>query len=249
MTKYHGGKTRIGFNIAKCIYDVCESVDMDIKGYCEPFCGMCGVFQHIPELFEPKYSLNYIASDINESVIKMWDALKRGWAPPRECTREQFYALKGDGNSTAEKGFLGHACAFRGIYFATYYDKHNIVNERRKVIDRVSKLKHVVFDVCSYDTYTNLFNHVIYCDPPYYNHSRYINEYNKYRTFDSENFYSWVNKISENNLVFLSERADIPYHKLKDFKDNEKLYVVKNKTLKTRLSECKWRDTMAVKSS
>jgi hypothetical protein len=44
MTTYHGGKQRIGKKIAQIIVE--ESVDMseeegwNIKGYCEPFCGM-----------------------------------------------------------------------------------------------------------------------------------------------------------------------------------------------------------------
>lgn len=43
MTAYHGGKQRIGKEIATVIADMTQ--DVTIKGYCEPFCGMLGVYQ------------------------------------------------------------------------------------------------------------------------------------------------------------------------------------------------------------
>ena len=55
MSSYHGGKQRIGLEIAENIHLVStiieEHTDFVIKGYCEPFCGMLGVYRHIPELF------------------------------------------------------------------------------------------------------------------------------------------------------------------------------------------------------
>ena len=56
MTTYHGGKQRIGKTLAQIFVE--ESIgiegeyDFKIKGYCEPFCGMLGVYQYIPKLFE-----------------------------------------------------------------------------------------------------------------------------------------------------------------------------------------------------
>ena len=53
MTSYHGGKQKIGKKIANIIYEesilIEEETGFKIKGYCEPFCGMLGVYQHIPE--------------------------------------------------------------------------------------------------------------------------------------------------------------------------------------------------------
>ena len=90
MTAYHGGKQRIGKKLARVIVE--ESLDIadyegwDIKGYCEPFCGMLGVYQHIPKLFQDElggvdnplgYKLKYKAGDMNDSVVKMWNAAKK----------------------------------------------------------------------------------------------------------------------------------------------------------------------------
>ena len=113
MTSYHGGKQRIGAQIAQIIHDTVSRVEVQtgikFKGYVEPFCGMLGVYQHILKLFrEHKPKLKYRARDINESVIQMWNAVKEGWEPPTRCSRKRFYELKGNGKSSPEKGFLVH---------------------------------------------------------------------------------------------------------------------------------------------
>jgi hypothetical protein len=55
MTAFHGGKQRIGRQLSEVIYkesiDISERESFDINGYCEPFCGMLGVYQHLPDLF------------------------------------------------------------------------------------------------------------------------------------------------------------------------------------------------------
>jgi site-specific DNA-adenine methylase len=111
MTAYHGGKQRIGRDIANVIYDVSTMIEREsgfkIKGYCEPFCGMLGVYQHIPELFSnhrPK--LQYKAGDINESVIKMWKDVQKGWIPPTTCTEKRYNTLASSKTPSKEKGFV-----------------------------------------------------------------------------------------------------------------------------------------------
>ena len=60
MTYYPGGKKRIGDEISKIIYETSvytsSKTNLSIKGYCEPFCGMLGVYQYIPRIFK-KYKL------------------------------------------------------------------------------------------------------------------------------------------------------------------------------------------------
>jgi hypothetical protein len=73
MTAYHGGKQRIGKQLAEVIVD--ESIEM------------LGVYRHIPELFEEEgfEDLQYLAGDANESVVLMWRAAQKGWRPPAQC--------------------------------------------------------------------------------------------------------------------------------------------------------------------
>ena len=72
MTSYHGGKQRIGKQIADIIVneslDIADDENITIKGYCEPFCGMLGVYQHI---IYDEY-IKKLAGDTNKSVIMMW---------------------------------------------------------------------------------------------------------------------------------------------------------------------------------
>ena len=131
MTSYHCGKQRIGKELSKVIVDTSldieDEYDFKIKGYCEPFCGMLGVYQHIPELFKNhKPKLKYKAGEINESIVKMWNATKKGWEPPTtNCGKNIFYQLKKNTDKTALKGFIGHVNTMRGSYFDGYFKHKN----------------------------------------------------------------------------------------------------------------------------
>ena len=68
MTSYHGGKQKIGRKIAEKISESVVEYLPYIKGYCEPFCGMLGVYRHIPIYLDVK---RYKAGDCNKSLILM----------------------------------------------------------------------------------------------------------------------------------------------------------------------------------
>ena len=70
MTHYPGGKRKIGHDISIIIHQFVvqfeEQIHHKFNGYCEPFCGMLGVYQHIPDLFcHHKPPLKYLAGDRN----------------------------------------------------------------------------------------------------------------------------------------------------------------------------------------
>ena len=54
MTSYHGGKQKIGEKIAEEIFKATMTITQGQypAGYCEPFCGMLGVFRHIIDFIE-----------------------------------------------------------------------------------------------------------------------------------------------------------------------------------------------------
>ena len=222
MCSYHGGKQRIGKQLAEVMVEkslhISEDEGWTIKGYCEPFCGMLGVYHHIPELYEkagfPKgpglTPLIYNAGDANKSVIMMWEAAKNGWEPPTTMTEKRFDELKDgpDSVDSAEKGFVGHQYSFGGQYFKGYIAKYGKAescpqsSERVKAISR--KLSNVVFQHGCYTQYSNLKGYVIYCDPPYGNREQW------YKTgckggFDSGKFFEWCRKMAEHNIVFVTE--------------------------------------------
>jgi hypothetical protein len=216
MTAYHGGKQRIGKEIANIIYKKSMKIsrlnNFKIKGYCEPFCGMLGVYQHIPRMFASQDSIEtkkikFKASDINESVIKMWKKVQKGWLPKnKNITKEEYLKLKYRSPS-AMKGFMGHQCSFGGKFFQHYVERrcknfNNAIKNIKKISNEITKIK---FSNKSYEQYKNLKNYIIYCDPPYSEYSDYYDINYKRIKFDSLKFWKWCLKMSKNNLVFVSE--------------------------------------------
>ncbi len=234
MTSYHGGKQRIGKKIAQVIYEESASIseyeDWTIKGYCEPFSGMLGVYQHIPELFkdyesENKVKLKYKAGDQNKSVIVMWKHSQKGWKPSTKITTEkQFMKMRVDTNPSARKGFVGHFYGYSGQYFQPFKNRSVSTLKNTSIkIDTISKkLKNVVFSNGSYKQYTNLRDYVIYCDPPYQVQSHYYDENHEKIKFDHDDFWEWCRVMSENNIVFVSE-----YKAPQDF---EQIFSIKART-------------------
>jgi site-specific DNA-adenine methylase len=223
MTAYHGGKQRIGKKLAKVIYeesmDIEDEYDFAIKGYCEPFAGMLGVYQHIPELFKDhKPKLKYKAGEINKSVVMMWNAVKRGWKPPTKTTEKEYTTLK-VGKNSALKGYIGHQYSYGGQYFGGYAPKYGKTKDSKFVSDRMENLgkvlkKHKVkFTPNNYTQFSNLTGYVIYCDPPYDKTvQRYYNGDTRKLTFDHTEFWKWCKKMSKDNIVFVSS-----YNAPKDF--------------------------------
>lgn len=207
MTSYHGGKQRIGKKIAESIYNIDTE---NIKGYCEPFCGMLGVYQHIPELFA-ECKLKYKAGDYNESVIKMWKKAQTGWIPPTKCTKTKYEELRHNGDSSAEKGFIGHQYSYGGQYFIGFrgsYNNKSAFEEASKNVSKITTLPGInkcIFTAGEYTQFTKLKNYIIYCDPPYKKDNRYYEEDGKKIYFDSDLFWDWCRYMSKNNIVFVSE--------------------------------------------
>ena len=221
MTSYHGGKQKIGKDIAKAI---CNSVsnyigspigDIDkknfkIKGYCEPFCGMLGVYRHIYNKL-PSKKLKYIAGDYNKSLILMWKKAQKGWKPHIKCSEEKYNKLKKQKKPSAEKGFIGHQYSYGGQYFKGYRGKYGNKGTYKKAAENVSEiaklLKKVKFKSGSYTQYDKLKNFIIYCDSPYKDDksSYYFDEEHNRLSFDHLSFWKWCLKMSKNNIIFISE--------------------------------------------
>lgn len=211
MTSYHGGKQRLGKRLANVIHkESIRRMHKPIKGYCEPFCGMLGVFQHIPSLFMDE-EMTYIASDTNKSVIKMWNAAQEGWIPPTIVTEEEYNDVKNSDDS-ALKGYVGHQYSFGGQYFEGYAPKYGKTIDSSKASKRVTSIASTLKDVnmihSSYEIWSKLEGYVIYCDPPYSKVSkRYFNMTNNIKNrkvFDDEKFWEWCRHMAEKNILFVS---------------------------------------------
>jgi len=214
MTAYHGGKQRIGKTLAGIIlkeaFDLAEKRKIKISGYCEPFCGMLGVYQYILDSdFKDLNDLSFHAGDMNKSLIKMWKKSKpnQDWKPPtQKITKEEFLRLKVNGESSAEKGFIGHFYGYMGKYFQPF--RHvtcDIEKVAKKILDIGKKMKKVNFKSGSYLNFSKLEKCIIYCDPPYEKQAHYYDEKGKRMTFNHSDFWEWCREMGKKNIVFVSE--------------------------------------------
>lgn len=234
MTRYHGGKANGGKEIAKFIAEIAEDIEdstnFKFQGYWEPFCGMCGVYRHIPALLG---DIEYVASDFQPSVIKMWQALQKGWTPPKNVSKEMHAKYKKSKKESAEKAYIGFGYSFGGMYFnsyigdcgKTYTNKHNSII---KIAEKMEDVKFIHSDYRDID----VKNFIIYCDPPYSNSQcRYITD-NGLEKFDNKSFWDWARRMSKNNLVIVSE-----YTSPKDFKAIGSRVIKQNNIASTKTQE------------
>jgi len=242
---YQGGKQRLG----KRIFKVLNKLDTTQLDYLEPFVGFCGVMKH----FGNKGDRKLMGRDINKDVIAMWKATQQGWNPPMTCSKEKYKELRDDPRTSAERGFIGVACSYSGIFFVGYRGKQTFRNKSKngkvkstvvesaamtaRSVNRMAKmLKNVDFKACKYQS-LNPKNMLVYCDPPYAS-----NDYkqNKYFNFDSKEFWGIIRKWSNDNIVVVSEykapsdfreiwqsKNDVIHHGKRNIKI-EKLFIHKN---------------------
>lgn len=226
MTAYHGGKQRIGGKISGIIAELYEDLvanGIKIRGYCEPFCGMCGVYKHIPDALNSD-NLDYLAGDINPSLILMWSKFQMGWKPNMKhllSMNEKIYnGYKSNNKSSALKGFVGHAFGFGGIYFGSFrpkYDDRSFVEKYVSNITGISKkLNRVKFKSGNYNHYSSLKNYIIYCDPPYdQTRCKYSSDSNHLLKFDHNGFIDWCVRMSKHNVVLVSSYNNITHRSFK----------------------------------
>jgi site-specific DNA-adenine methylase len=233
MTLYAGGKKRIGEELSKIIHDISLEIEEEdgfkIKGYCEPFCGMMGVYQYIPELFKNhKPKLKYEAGDRNPYLIKLWKGLQKGFKPPEKCSKKEYYKYKEEDSQSLKAIFLGFACAMRGVFRSTYFSLNNIKLQSEHAVEIAEKVKDVKLKVGDYSTFSNLKGYIIYCDPPYKNSGSPYSIGDVYDTnFDYDKFVEWCLKMSEDNIIFVSEYTKpCKESKLVWKKNKERLFLI-----------------------
>jgi site-specific DNA-adenine methylase len=216
MTFYPGGKKYKGKEIAEVMYNFIQNFEKEndskyekFIGYCEPFCGMLGVYENSLELFEnhtPK--LKYKAGDRNPYIITLWKGLQKGWKPPTSCSEKKYYQMKDTEDISLETIFVGFACSIRGVFRSTYFPPNNVKMQAEHCITigekaRKNKIK---FTIGEYTQFSVLQKYIIYCDPPYFGtqNAYHIGD-TKNNEFDYTKFLIWCDKMSEHNLVFISD--------------------------------------------
>ncbi len=206
MTRYAGGKYRLGKHIAKSMteyeekYDSVHNVSRK-RPYLEPFVGMCGVMRHV------QGDRKRIGCDLNLDVIAMWKSLQEGWEPPVEVSEEEYIRLRDDvPEGDPSRGIVAHGASWGGYFFSKYMPDI-YPGCRRNVMKFFPLVRDVDFrEGGCYTKFMGVKGHTIYCDSPYANSigatgkkSRFLNQ------FDHEEFWDNMRILCRKNLVFISE--------------------------------------------
>jgi DNA adenine methylase len=191
--QYLGGKSKTWKEISQYV----KEVRRDGQEYIEPFVGGGWVLQGV----QGKRS----ASDANQALITMYQALQSGWIPPAYVDKEQYEEVKALKNAHDPiTAFIGFGCSFSGKWFGGYArdsaGRNYASNAKNSLIRQLPLISDVSFSCKSYSEWSPV-GCIIYCDPPYAN----TTGYNAVGEFDSANFWQTMREWSESNTVIVSE--------------------------------------------
>ena len=194
--KYLGGKVRLRKHIAPILREYLH----DMNGYIEPFVGGAAVMEVISHPIR-------IGCDIHQDLIQMWQALQRGWEPPKIVTEEDYKAARdSDSFPPHLRAFIGFCCSFGGKWFAGYARNslnHNYALSGYNALMRsIDNLRDVSFQVQDYRD-LKAANSLIYCDPPYSDTTGYKST----KAFNHSEFWDWASDMSKDNIVVVSEQT------------------------------------------
>jgi DNA adenine methylase len=174
--------------------------------YYEPFVGGANMIDKIK-------CEKRVGNDIHKELIALFNQVKTGWQPPLHITEDEYNSVRDNKENYPDYyvGLVGFNATFGSKYFGGYArgfkaDKvtpRDIPNEAlRNLIKQIPSINDVEFLCGDYlkNEYAYCENSVIYCDPPYQGTTKYATD-----TFDYDSFWNWCRKMSEKNIIFVSE--------------------------------------------
>lgn len=203
---YQGSKNKLAKFLVPIIQKYID--DNDIKTYIEPMVGGANLIDKIK-------CDNKIGADINEELIAL---LKYAQSDndlsiaPDVCTFEHYADVREDRKLGTHKyskeyiALIGYCASYGGRYFDGGYgrdskDGRSIYNKRLKNFKtQIPDLNDIQFKCCDYKDFADYKNCVFYFDPPYRNTKKYSKQ-----LIDYDEFYDFLRKLSENNIVLISE--------------------------------------------
>ena len=200
--RYQGGKSRIAKDISEIILKYSDKFGGG-NTFVSLFCGGCS----IETLVTPHFD-KVICNDINEYLIALFSGVQAGYILPDTISEEQYkYVKEHKDEDKTLTGFVGFGCSFGGRFFQGYArssDKRNYAKQSKNSITKEMKVLSDVEFVCKdYKDVIYPPNSVIYADPPYNGTTSY-----RYTDkFDSDEFWNYMDYLSQNHLVFISEHS------------------------------------------
>lgn len=194
--RYLGGKSRISTQLSNVVNTTFgESGE---RVFVSLFCGSCAI--------ESKVNADVkILNDKHPYLIAMWRALQDGWIPPDEISKEQYkYIKEHKDENMALSGFVGFGCSFGGKWFGGLASNKRGDNYCRRANKSVLKdmggLQNATFLCLDYKDVEIPQGAIVYADPPYDNTTGY-----SLGNFDSNEFWDYARKLSETNIILISE--------------------------------------------
>lgn len=204
---YQGSKARMIKDILPYIQKCID--DNKIKCYIEPFVGGANVIQHVSCYHRAGY-------DVNAELIELLRYMRN--CPdleqfPEHVSFEHYAEVREDRKKPRDKqkfpisytAGIGYFASYGGRYFDGGYGrdktgKRDIYAERLAYArEEALRFDGIIFGCLSYNEH-NFKQVFIYCDPPYRGTKAYCD-----KSFDYEQFYGWLRKISEDCFVLISE--------------------------------------------
>ena len=190
---YMGSKARVAKHILPFMLEKRRD-----RPWVEPFVGGANMIDKVNGI--------RLGNDINPYLISCLKALRDGWLPPQDVSKELYYAVKEHPENYPPElvCFVAGPCSFGSKWWGGY--AHNTVGRNyaqeahRNVAKQAPKLKGVSFRCGSYLDMWIPRNSLIYCDPPYQSTTKYKDG------IDHDVFWEWCRqKAREGHIVFVSE--------------------------------------------
>lgn len=206
--QYMGGKFLLGPYIVRAMMDNGINKDATII---EPFCGACNV---TAQLCKAGFN-NIQASDIHPSLILLWQKAIQEELQTFPLDEASYKAWKAAPDS-AEKALVGFGASYGGKWFGGMARNYTAgISESRKnhkplvyidiAVRSVNKKSAIMrgrvsFQRRSYLDIPETSGCVYYLDKPYANTTKYSTG-----GFNHDQFWEWVSKRSQDNVLFVSE--------------------------------------------
>ena len=193
--QYLGGKSRIKKEISSLL----NLYNKEHKTLVSLFCGTCSIesLAH----FE-----NKILNDSHSYLIQLFLDLQSGREFPEHITADEYYAVKK--KLDLDKGlsaFVGFGCSFGGKWWGGYARQTKGLNYAKTAKNSLKRkmegLQKATFLCKDYKDVEISDGSVVYCDPPYKGTTSYSNS----SEFCHKDFWEYMRKISEKNIVLISE--------------------------------------------
>lgn len=194
--RYLGGKSRISTQLSNVVNTTFG--ERGERVFVSLFCGSCAI--------ESKVNADVkILNDKHPYLIAMWKALQNGWIPPEEISKEQYkYIKEHKDEDMALSGFVGFGCSFGGKWFgglaANKRGDNYCLRANKSVLKDIDGLRNATFLCLDYKDVEIPQGAIVYADPPYDNTTGY-----SLGDFDSNEFWDYARKLSETNIVLISE--------------------------------------------